>query len=97
MNVSLSGIISRDEVSKARKRGIFKEGNQQGGWARLEGFGAFIAVGPLGVFGIGAEGKKLFYKEGSYKAANVDAYNQGAWQELPGAMPTYVSSGKRFE
>ena len=63
----------------------------------MEGLGAFIAAGPSGVFGIGCEGKKLFYKEGSYKAANADAYNSGAWQQIPGEMPTYISSGKRFQ
>jgi len=75
-------------------RGIFKQGNQQGGWTRMEGLGAFIAAGPSGVFGIGCEGKRLFYKEGSYKAANIDAYNQGPWQQIPGDMPIYISSGK---
>ena len=78
---------------KLVQRGIFKQGNQQGGWTRMEGLGAFIAAGPSGVFGIGCEGKKLFYKEGSYKAANADAYNSGAWQQIPGEMPTYISSG----
>lgn len=62
----------------------------------MEGLGAFIAAGPSGVFGIGCEGKRLFYKEGSYKAANIDAYNQGPWQQIPGDMPIYISSGWRF-
>ena len=79
-------------ILKPELRGTFKQGNQQGGWARLEGLGVFIAAGPSGVFGIGIEGKKLFYKEGSYKAANVDAYNHGGWQEV-GAMPIFISSG----
>ena len=48
---------------KLEKSGIFKQGNQQGGWTRMEGLGGFIAAGPSGVLESVSKEKSYFTRK----------------------------------